>query len=55
MNLDSLNPMTKEHLPSVVSTLQKQLNIYLTNNPNSKHFKKIKVLLMMTQSLAHSK
>ncbi|KAK6618943.1 hypothetical protein RUM44_003324 [Polyplax serrata] len=51
MNLDSNNAMTKEHLPGVLSTLQKQLNSFLTSNPGPKYARKIKMLLMMTQSL----
>ncbi|EEB13621.1 conserved hypothetical protein [Pediculus humanus corporis] len=51
MNLDTNNSMTKEHLPGILSTLQKQLNSFLSHNPGSKYYRKIKMLLMMTQSL----
>lgn len=51
MNLDSTNAMTKEHLPGVLTTLQKQLNVFLSGNPGSKYSRKVKMLLMMTQSL----
>ncbi|KAL0273960.1 UNVERIFIED_CONTAM: hypothetical protein PYX00_006513 [Menopon gallinae] len=51
MNLDPNNPMTKEHFPTVLTALQKQLHLYLTSSPGSNHTRNIRKLMMLTQSL----
>ncbi|GBP86588.1 Enhancer of mRNA-decapping protein 4 [Eumeta japonica] len=51
MNVDTSNPVTREHLPVVMRELQKQLMAFVSANPNHILNKKFKVLLMITNSL----
>ncbi|KAK7869897.1 hypothetical protein R5R35_013695 [Gryllus longicercus] len=54
MNLDPGNIMTREHLPSVISNLQRQLAAYMQSNPNNKITRSMRMLHMATQSLLNS-
>lgn len=54
MNLDTMNPVTREHLPGVVRELQKQIVAFLTTNPQHALTRQFKVLLMATESLVKS-
>lgn len=51
MNLETNNALTREHLPTVISALQRQLSAYITKNPNNKITRSMKMLLMATRSL----
>ncbi|PSN46679.1 hypothetical protein C0J52_06384 [Blattella germanica] len=54
MNLDTQNPVTTEHMPAVLKSLQHQLSTYIANNPNNKITRGVKMLSMATQSLMNS-
>lgn len=51
MNLDATNPLTREHMPGVLTNLQRQLTSYIASNPNNKITRSMKMLNMATQSL----
>ncbi|KAI5636004.1 WD40 region of ge1, enhancer of mRNA-decapping protein domain-containing protein [Phthorimaea operculella] len=51
MNLDTSNPVTREHLPVVVRELQKQIMAFLTAHPNHALHRQFKMLLMAADSL----
>jgi enhancer of mRNA-decapping protein 4 len=51
MNLDASNPLTREHMPGVLTNLQRQLTTYIASNPNNKITRSMKMLNMATQSL----
>ncbi|XP_021913253.1 enhancer of mRNA-decapping protein 4 isoform X2 [Zootermopsis nevadensis] len=51
MNLDATNVLTKEHMPGVLTNLQRQLTAYILNNPNNKITRSMRMLSMATQSL----
>lgn len=51
MNLDATNPLTREHMPGVLTNLQRQLTAYIASNPNNKITRSMKMLNMATQSL----
>nr|CAD7426114.1 unnamed protein product [Timema monikensis] len=51
MNLDKTNHVTREHMPTVLKNLVRQLTTYITNNPNNKITRSMKMLSMATQSL----
>lgn len=51
MNLDTSNPVTREHLPAVVRELQKQLIAFLASSPNHALARQLRMLLMATEAL----
>ncbi|KAJ8726037.1 hypothetical protein PYW07_000735 [Mythimna separata] len=51
MNLDTSNPVTREHLPGVVRELQKQLLGFLQATPNHALARQLRMLLMATEAL----
>ncbi|KAJ2944463.1 hypothetical protein O0L34_g3808 [Tuta absoluta] len=51
MNLDTSNPVTREHLPVVVRELQKQIMAFLSAHPNHALHRQFKMLLMAADSL----
>lgn len=51
MNLDTTNPVTREHLPIVVRELQKQIVAFLNSNPGHALSRQFRMLLMATESL----
>lgn len=51
MNLDTNNPGTKEHIPSILKALKKQLSNFVTQHPNNTTAKRIRMLSMVTDSL----
>ncbi|KAJ8729730.1 hypothetical protein PYW08_001311 [Mythimna loreyi] len=51
MNLDTSNPVTREHLPGVVRELQKQLMGFLQAAPNHALARQLRMLLMATEAL----
>ncbi|XP_047042252.1 enhancer of mRNA-decapping protein 4 isoform X1 [Helicoverpa zea] len=51
MNLDTTNPVTREHLPAVVRELQKQLMAFLSATPNHALARQLRMLLMATEAL----
>ncbi|XP_068621087.1 enhancer of mRNA-decapping protein 4 [Battus philenor] len=51
MNLDTSNPVTREHLPVVVRELQKQILAFLASNPGHMLTRPFRMLLMATDSL----
>lgn len=51
MNLDTSNPVTREHLPAVVRELQKQLMSFLAAAPNHGLARQLRMLLMATEAL----
>lgn len=51
MNLDTTNPVTREHLPVVVRELQKQIVSFLSANPGHALTRQFRMLLMATESL----
>ena len=54
MNLDEKNPVTREHMPRVLRSLQHQLSTYIASNPNNKITRSLKMLSMATQALLSS-
>ncbi|CAK1603589.1 unnamed protein product [Parnassius mnemosyne] len=54
MNLDTSNPVTREHLPVVVRELQKQITAYLAANPGHALTRQFRMLLMAADSLVKS-
>ncbi|CAG9784709.1 unnamed protein product [Diatraea saccharalis] len=51
MNLDTTNPVTREHLPVVVRELQKQVMSFLSAHPSHSLARQFKMLLMAADSL----
>nr|XP_032529579.1 enhancer of mRNA-decapping protein 4 [Danaus plexippus plexippus] len=51
MNLDTTNPVTREHLPIVVRELQKQIISFLNSNPSHSLSRQFRMLLMATEAL----
>ncbi|CAB3231520.1 unnamed protein product [Arctia plantaginis] len=51
MNLDTANPVTREHLPGVVRELQKQLVGFLNAAPAHALARQLRMLLMATEAL----
>lgn len=51
MNLDTTNPVTREHLPIVIRELQKQILNFLNSNPGHALSRQFRMLLMATDSL----
>ena len=51
MNLDASNPLTKEHMPSVIQSLCVKLVDYINHHPSGKMTKQMRMLLMASQSL----
>ncbi|XP_026737919.1 enhancer of mRNA-decapping protein 4 isoform X2 [Trichoplusia ni] len=51
MNLDTSNPVTREHLPGVVRELQKQLVSFLAASPSHALARQLRMLLMATEAL----
>uniref|UniRef100_A0A1B6MJB4 Uncharacterized protein n=1 Tax=Graphocephala atropunctata TaxID=36148 RepID=A0A1B6MJB4_9HEMI len=51
MNLDVNNSVTQEHLPTVLNTLQRQLQGFIATNPNNRITRSMKILLMASQAL----
>ncbi|XP_050685648.1 enhancer of mRNA-decapping protein 4-like [Leptidea sinapis] len=51
MNLDSSNPVTREHLPIVMQHLQKQIMTFLSANPGHELSRQFRMLLMATEAL----
>ncbi|KAJ0181557.1 hypothetical protein K1T71_002279 [Dendrolimus kikuchii] len=54
MNLDTSNPVTREHLPAVVRELQKQVMAFLSANPGHALARQFRMLAMAAESLANS-
>lgn len=54
MNLDTSNPVTREHLPAVVRELQKQVMAFLNANPGHALARQFRMLAMAAESLANS-
>ena len=51
MCLNAEDPMTKQHLPGIVSTLKAQMRTYIMKHPNSKMGKQFKMLDMAAVAL----
>lgn len=51
MNLDTSNPVTREHLPGVVRELQKQIMSFLSSSPSHALARQFRMLLMATEAL----
>ncbi|XP_045511284.1 enhancer of mRNA-decapping protein 4-like [Colias croceus] len=51
MNLDTTNPVTREHLPTVIRELQKQILSFLQANPGHGLTRQFRMLLMATEAL----
>lgn len=54
MNLDTSNPVTREHLPGVVRELQQQIMGFLASNPGHALTRQFRMLLMAADSLVKS-
>ncbi|XP_045761066.1 enhancer of mRNA-decapping protein 4-like [Maniola jurtina] len=54
MNLDTSNPVTREHLPGVVRELQKQIMGFLSSSPGHALSRQFRMLLMATEALVKS-
>ncbi|XP_064466676.1 enhancer of mRNA-decapping protein 4-like isoform X2 [Ornithodoros turicata] len=54
MNLDKANPVTQEHLGSILQLLSKKLTAFLHSHPTHKLARNAKMLCMATQSLLNS-
>ncbi|XP_063229999.1 enhancer of mRNA-decapping protein 4 isoform X2 [Bacillus rossius redtenbacheri] len=50
-SLDPTDQITREHLPTVLSKLVCQLNIYMTTNPNNKLTRGVRMVCMAAESL----
>lgn len=51
MNLDTANPVTKEHMPAVLGHLCQNLTAYIHANPNDQMTRNMRILQMAAQSL----
>lgn len=51
VKLDVNNPVTKEHMSTVLRELNKKLITFIANDPKNKLIKNIRMLQMATQSL----
>lgn len=51
MNLDKNNPVTQEHISTVLEALVKKLNSYISEHPNDKIARSLKMLQMASESL----
>ena len=51
MNLDASNPVTREHMTTVLGALGQKLMAFIQNHPQEKMTRNIKMLLMASQSL----
>ena len=54
VNLDLLNPLTREHTPSVVHQLIAKIQHFIHMHPHDKNNRQMKMLLMASQSLVRS-
>ncbi|XP_067007664.2 enhancer of mRNA-decapping protein 4 [Anabrus simplex] len=54
VNLKPTDPTTREHMPSVIANLRRQLSAYISSNPNHPITRKLRMLHMATQSLLSS-
>nr|XP_034833095.1 enhancer of mRNA-decapping protein 4-like [Maniola hyperantus] len=54
MNLDTSNPVTREHLPGVIRELQKQIMGFLSSSPGHALSRQFRMLLMATEALVKS-
>lgn len=51
MNLDPSNPVTKEHITTVLRELLRQLATFIAANPTNKNTRQIKMLQMAAHGL----
>lgn len=51
MNLDPCNPVTKEHITTVLRELLRQLAAFIAANPTNKNTRQIKMLQMAAHGL----
>lgn len=51
MNLDPTDPVTREHMGTVLMTLQSQLAAFVTANPNHRSARRMKMLAMAARAL----
>ncbi|XP_011874946.1 PREDICTED: enhancer of mRNA-decapping protein 4 [Vollenhovia emeryi] len=51
LNLDPNDPVTREHMGTVLMTLQNQLAAFVASNPNHRSTRRMKMLAMATRSL----
>ncbi|XP_041375558.1 enhancer of mRNA-decapping protein 4-like isoform X2 [Gigantopelta aegis] len=51
LNLDTLNPVTLEHMTVVLSNMCQKLKLFVSQHPNDKMTRNVKMLIMATQSL----
>ncbi|XP_076330889.1 enhancer of mRNA-decapping protein 4 homolog Ge-1 [Tachypleus tridentatus] len=54
MNLDTSNPLTREHFGLVLSTLEQKLSTFIQHNPQHKQIRNLKMLRMAAHSLHSS-
>ncbi|XP_051158885.1 enhancer of mRNA-decapping protein 4 isoform X2 [Leptopilina boulardi] len=55
LNLDPADPVTREHIGTVVSNLHTQLGHFVTANPNHRSARAMKMLAMATRSLCNDR
>lgn len=51
LNLDVNDPVTREHIGTVLVTLQTQLGAFLASNPNHRSARRMKMLAMAARAL----
>ena len=51
MNLDTANPVTKEHMPAVLGQLCQNLTAFIHSNPTDSMTRNMRILQMAAQSL----
>lgn len=51
LNLDPNDPVTREHMGTVLVTLQTQLATFVTNNPTHRSTRRMKMLAMAARAL----
>lgn len=51
LNLDPSDPVTREHMGTVLMTLQNQLAAFVASNPNHRSTRRMKMLAMATRAL----
>ncbi|KAL0109971.1 hypothetical protein PUN28_013544 [Cardiocondyla obscurior] len=51
LNLDPSDPVTREHMGTVLMTLQNQLATFVASNPNHRSTRRMKMLAMATRAL----
>lgn len=53
LTLETDNPLTKQHMPSVLNALVASIKLFITTNPTHKSVKHMRMLKMAAESMLH--